>query len=68
MRLHARPGRPLRYANAMSSELRNEPEGSPHSTEQRSIGARGLRVLLLWLAMVSLFVFLWHWVGPGSLQ
>jgi hypothetical protein len=52
----------------MSSELRNEPEGSPHSTDQRSIGARGLRVLLLWLAMVSLFVILWHWVGPGSLQ
>jgi hypothetical protein len=49
----------------MSSELRNEPEGSP---QQRSIGARGLRVLLLWLAMVSLFVILWHWVGPGSLQ
>ena len=50
----------------MSSELRNVPEGSPRSTDQRSIGVRGLRVLLLWVAMVSFFVILWHWVGPGS--
>ena len=50
----------------MPSELRNTPEGSPRSTDQPSLSVRGLRVLLLWVGMISLFVILWHWVGPGS--
>ncbi|HMJ10894.1 MAG TPA: hypothetical protein VK524_05780 [Polyangiaceae bacterium] len=52
----------------MSSEPRNAPEGSPRSTGQLGMGARGLRIVLLWLGMVSLFVVLWHWVGPGSVR
>ena len=32
----------------------------------RGLGPRAVRVIVLWVAMIALFVVLWNWVGPGS--
>jgi hypothetical protein len=38
------------------------------SPTARQVGPRALRIALLWVGMVTFFIVLWNWVGPGSLK
>jgi hypothetical protein len=51
--------------NASTTEPEEEPSRSP---TQLKLSASGARIVLLWIGMITLFVTLWHWVGPGSLD